>query len=66
MCIIGLTIRLTERRAVRTKKASKTARIQIKIEPEKKAIFDKLLSDNNESKTEILLMCIDRYIEERK
>ena len=51
---------------MRTKKASKTARIQIKIEPEKKAIFDKLLSDNNESKTEILLMCIDRYIEERK
>ena len=50
---------------MRTKTASKTARIQIKIEPEKKAIFDKLLSNNNESKTDVLLRCIDKYIEEK-
>jgi hypothetical protein len=51
---------------LRTKKASKTARIQIKIEPEKKAIFDDLLLKKNESKTDVILKCIERYIKDNK
>jgi hypothetical protein len=48
---------------VRTKKATQTATIQIKISPEKKADFDELLREYGESKTDVLLKCIDKYIE---
>jgi predicted DNA-binding protein len=53
---------MTRRYAVRTKRATQTATIQIKISPEKKAILDELLRKNGESKTDILLECIDEYI----
>ena len=51
---------------VRTKKATQTATIQIKISPEQKAIFNELLIKNDESKTEVILKCIDKYIEDNK
>jgi len=51
---------------MRTKKATKTARIQIKIEPDKKELFDEILENNNESKTEVLLKCIDKYIKDNR
>lgn len=51
---------------MRTKRATQTARIQVRIEPDKKEKFEKLLIANDESKTEIILKCIDKYIEKNK
>ena len=50
---------------LRTKKASKKDRINILIDHDKKTIFDELLRENNESKTEVILKCIDRYIDKK-
>ena len=51
---------------MRTKKATQTATIAIKISPERKAIFDELLIKNDESKTEVILRCIEKYIQDNK
>jgi len=51
---------------LRTKKASKKSRINIIIDSDKKDIFDSILRENNESKTEVILRCIDKYIKEKK
>ena len=51
---------------MRTKKVPKKDRINILIDHDKKTKFDDLLREFNESKTDVLLECIDRYIKKRQ
>ena len=51
---------------MRTKKATKKSRINIIIDSDKKNILDEILKENNDSKTDIILECIDNYIKKNQ